>query len=120
MELRKFEDFLHERLRDPEYAAGFAATALEDGGIEDFLYAVREVAIAQGGIKQVAAKTKRGRESLYKSLSKGGNPRIKTLDDILHSLGMRIAVTRADSNGARRMAAATEMPDTEATTGARP
>ena len=94
MKLRKFDDYLYEKLRDPEYAVVYVETALEDGGIEDFLYALRSVAIAQGGVQKVAEESQRGRESLYKSLSKQGNPRIKTLDSILHALGMRIAVTR--------------------------
>lgn len=96
MRLRKFEDHLHEMLRDPEFAVTYAETALLDGGVEEFLYALREVAVAQGGVQKVAEESRRGRESLYKSLSKHGNPRIKTLDDILHALGMRIAVARAE------------------------
>ncbi len=67
MRLQKFEDHLNERLRDPEYAAAYVETALEDGSIEDFLYAIREVVMAhEGGMQRVAAESKRGRESLYK------------------------------------------------------
>ena len=94
MRLRKFEDALHEMLQDSEFAVVYVQTALEDGGIEDFLYALREVAIAQGGVRKVAEESQRGRESLYKSLSREGNPRLRTLDDVLHALGMRLAVTR--------------------------
>lgn len=98
MKLRKFEDHLNERLREPEYAAIYVETALEQGGIEEFLYALREVIVAQeGGMQRVAAESRRGRESMYKSLSKQGNPRIKTLDSILHSVGMRITVTRDEA-----------------------
>ena len=94
MRLRKFDDYLYEKLRDPEYAVAYMETALEDGGVEEFLYALRKVAIAQGGVQKVAQESRHGRESLYKALSREGNPRIKTLDNILHSMGMRIAVTR--------------------------
>ena len=104
MKLRKFEDHLYEKLRDTDYAVMYVETALEDGGIEEFLYALREVAIAQGGVQKIAEESRRGRESLYKSLSKQGNPRIKTLDDILHGLGMRIAIAR-DEPGARSQTA---------------
>ena len=97
MKLRSFDDHLHEMLRDPEYAVVYMETALEDGGIEEFLHALRHVAIAQGGVQKVAEESQHGRESLYKSLSKEGNPRIKTLDDILRTLGMRIAVTRSEA-----------------------
>ena len=97
MKLRKFEDHLQEMLQDSEFAVDYLQTALKDGGIEEFLYALREVAIAQGGVQKVAEESQRGRESLYKSLSKQGNPRIKTVEDVLHTLGMRIAVTRDEA-----------------------
>jgi len=97
VELRKFDDYLYEKLRDPEYAVAYMETALEDGGIADFLCALRKVAIAQGGVQKVAEESRHGRESLYKSLSKQGNPRIKTLDDVLRALGMRLAVTRDEA-----------------------
>lgn len=97
MKLSKFEDHLHEMLQDSEFAVVYIQTALEDGGIEEFLHALREVAIAQGGVQKVAEESKHGRESLYKSLSKQGNPRIKTLDDVLHALEMRISVARVSS-----------------------
>ena len=109
MKLRKFDDYLSEKLRDTEYAIAYVETALEDGGVEEFLYALRKVAVAQGGVQKVAEESQRGRESLYKSLSKQGNPRIKTLDGILHTLGMRIAVARAEntSQGQRKQSQAT-------------
>ncbi len=96
MKLRKFEDHLHEMLRDPEYAVVYAQVALEDS-VEELLYALREIAIAQGGVQRVAEESQHGRESLYKSLSKQGNPLVKTLDDILHALGMRLAVVRDEA-----------------------
>ncbi len=92
--LRKFDDYLAEQLQDIDYAAVYLDTVLEDGGVEELLHALREVAIAQGGVQKVAEDNQHGRESLYKSLSKQGNPRIKTLEDVLHALGMRISVAR--------------------------
>ena len=97
MRLRKSDDYLHEKLRDPEYAVTYMETALEDGGVADFLYALRKVATAQGGLQKVAEASHRGRESLYKSLSRQGNPRIKTVDDVLRTLGMQLTVTRTPS-----------------------
>ena len=94
MRLRKFDDYLYERLLNPEYAAVYAETALEEGGVEDFLCALRVIAIAQGGVQKVAEASQKGRQSLYKTLSKQGNPRVKALDNILHALGMRLSVTR--------------------------
>jgi probable addiction module antidote protein len=104
MKLRKFEDHLHEMLRDPEFAITYLEEAMEDS-IEEFLYALRDVACAQeGGLKRVAEHAKLGRESMYKSLSKRGNPRIRTLDSILDAVGMKICVSRTqnDATGAVR------------------
>ena len=94
MKSRKFGDHLHEMLQDSEFAVVYVQATLEASGVEEFLYALREVAMAQSGVRKVAEESQRGRESLYKSLSKQGNPRIRTLDDIPHALGMRLAVTR--------------------------
>ena len=102
MKLYKFDDHLHEMLRDPEFAVVYVQTALEDGGVEDFLYALRKVAIAQGGVQKMAEESHHEHESLYKSLSKESNPRIKTLADILSVMGMRLAVTRTDAMSALR------------------
>jgi probable addiction module antidote protein len=104
MRLRKFEDHLHERLRDPEYAVEYLGAAKEDG-LDEFLYALKEIAAAQeGGITRVAEEAGLGRESMYKTLSKRGNPHLKTVESILAAMGMRLCVTRADdqaSCGAR-------------------
>lgn len=95
MRSRKFEDYLSEKLRDREYALNYLEAAREDG-LEDLLYAIRDVAAAQeGGFKAVAERAGVGRASMYKSLSKRGNPHIKTLDSILGAMGLRFCVTDA-------------------------
>jgi len=95
MKLRKFEDHLHEMLRDPEFAAAYLEAAMEDC-IEEFLYALRDVACAQeGGLQHVAEQANLGRESMYKSLSKQGNPRIKTLESILDAVGLELSVSKS-------------------------
>lgn len=102
MRLEKFEDHLHEKLRDPEYAVVYLETAMEDG-IDEFLYALREIASAQeGGIQHIAEQAKLGRESMYKSLSKRGNPRIKTLDSILSAMGLQFSVAKNKVPSKRR------------------
>jgi probable addiction module antidote protein len=60
---------------------------------ELFLPALRNVAEAQGGLAQLAAKTKLNRESLTKMLSERGNSELRSLDALLHALGFRFAVT---------------------------
>jgi probable addiction module antidote protein len=67
--------------------------ALEEGD-PVFLLLGAKVAEAQGGVAQLAEKTKLKRESLYKMLSERGNPEPKSLDAILYELGFRFTVTR--------------------------
>jgi len=70
---RKFEAFLQERLRDPEYARIFLDVALEeyekDSDRDAFLLALRDVVEAQGGIGKLAKEPNLNRQNLYKALS---------------------------------------------------
>jgi probable addiction module antidote protein len=95
MKLHKFDDALYEKLRSPDYAAAYLDAAKEDG-IEEFLSALKDVACAQeGGITVVAERTGLGRESMYKSLSKKGNPSVRYVCNVLHALGLELSVTKA-------------------------
>ncbi len=83
-------------MRDPNEASEYLKASLDeyekDGNIEAFLIAIRTVADAQGGITELAKKTELNRQSLYRTLSKNGNPRLKTLDIILNSLGFKLTI----------------------------
>jgi len=57
-----------------------------------FLLALRQVAQAQG-MANVARKAHVGRESLYKTLSENGNPELRTINRLLHAMGLRLSVT---------------------------
>ena len=57
-----------------------------------FLLALRNVAEAKGGMAVLAEKANLSRESLYRMLSKRGNPEIKSLFSLLHAMGLRLAV----------------------------
>lgn len=95
-EYRNYEDSLKERLADAEYAREYLSVALseyeEDGDIEAFLLAVRDVAEAQGGMSKLAERTKLNRQSLYKALSEKGNPQLNTMGAILHGLGFKFSI----------------------------
>ncbi len=98
MKLKDFNETFAVELRDPQFAATYLEYALEDGGVETFLVALRNVAKAQGGMTQIAQATALGRESLYKTLSEQGNPEFKTLQAVLGALGMRFSITRAETD----------------------
>lgn len=87
-----YRPFLLERLRDRSFAALYLDSVLEDGNMELFLLALRDVADSQGGMKKLADSTKIGRETLYKMLSSGGNPGIFNLQIILNTLGFKLTV----------------------------
>lgn len=91
-----YDDALLADLRNPEEAAAYLAASLEDTSDPDaeklFLMALQNVARAYG-MQEVAEKTSLGRESLYKALSKQGNPKLRTLTAVLESVGLRLSVS---------------------------
>jgi probable addiction module antidote protein len=89
-----YEDILYQDLQDPEEAAAYLNAALEDdseNAPEVFLLALRDVAKARG-IRQIAHDTQLSRESLYRTLSRRGNPRFSTLEAVLESVGLKLTV----------------------------
>ena len=90
MGTRSYKETLHEALKDPLEAATYLAVALNEEDEEGFLMALRAVAEAHG-IADVAKRAGLGRESLYKTLSENGNPKLHTLVAILHSIGLRLS-----------------------------
>jgi probable addiction module antidote protein len=85
---------LRTALRDPAEAAAYLNAHLGETGKDAeklFLMALRDVAAAFG-IKALATKASVGRESLYKSLARSGNPRLSTLAALLRAMGLELAV----------------------------
>ena len=87
-----YQEDLIEALRDPREAAAYLNAAMEEGERTLFLLALRNVAEAQGGMSAVSEKSKLNRESLYRMLSKKGNPEIKSILTLLHSLGLKMSI----------------------------
>ncbi len=76
---------------DPELTAGYLNAAAEDRDPRVYLAALRTVAEAKG-MAAVAKAAGVPRESLYRALSSGGNPRFSTLHAILKAAGLKLAV----------------------------
>ncbi|MBN2690205.1 MAG: putative addiction module antidote protein [Gammaproteobacteria bacterium] len=87
-----YQDYLIDSLRDREEAAGYLNAALEGGDIKVFLAALNNVVKAHGGIAKLAEKTSRSRTSLYKALSKSGNPYLSSTEQVLAAMGMHFSV----------------------------
>jgi len=91
---------LLEWLKDAENAAAYIQAVIEEGDAGDLLHALRNVAEARGGIAIIAEKTGLNREALYRTLSKRGNPQLKSLAAILDATGLRLSVTPAQRKAA--------------------
>ena len=88
---RAYEEGLDERLKNPEYTIGYLNAILEENDPDLLLLGLRDVARAYG-FTYIAESTGLNRESLYKALSKGKNPRIGTVMDVLSAIGCRITL----------------------------
>jgi len=87
-----YQEDLIEALRDPLEAAAYLNAAIEDGNRELFLLALRNVAEARGGMTALSRKSKLNRESLYRMLSKNGNPEIRSILTLLHTMGLKLSI----------------------------
>lgn len=76
----------------PADLPGFLAEALHDGDHRVLPIALRTAAAALGGVAKLAEITGLSRETLYRTLSERGNPRLDTLAAILGAFGLRLAV----------------------------
>ena len=79
-------------LKSRDEIAEYLDEMLADGDPRAVPLALRTVADAVGGIAALAEKTGLSRETLYRTLSERGNPRLDTLAAILAAFGLRISV----------------------------
>lgn len=85
-----------------EFAAGYLQASIENGESEVLLIALRRVAYARGGMAKLARETGLSRETLYRTLSKNGNPRLTSLRATLAATGLRLIVAPAKASPRRR------------------
>jgi len=84
-------------LDSEEVIAEYLTAALEDTDPDTFLMAVRDVAKARG-IATIALSAGLGRESLYKMLKPGAQPRFDTVRRLLAALGVKLDVVSSHSH----------------------
>ena len=92
MPVKDYRETLLNDLKNSEEAAGYLNAALEDEDPRVFLLALKDVADSLGGVRSLSVKTGLNRESLYRTLSRRGNPGLTTLTTMLKSLGLFLAV----------------------------
>ncbi|EMH2960628.1 putative addiction module antidote protein [Burkholderia multivorans] len=76
-----------EYLDDEDTIASYISAAIEADDQDVLLLALADVAKARGMAK-VAADAGLGRESLYKALRPGANPKFDTIKKLMHALGV--------------------------------
>jgi probable addiction module antidote protein len=95
---KNYKEHLLESLKDPKEAAAYLDACLDDEDPHVFLLALKDVAEAQGGMSELAKNSSLNRQSLYRSLSRTGNPKLINIRAILASLGLEFHITPAAQN----------------------
>ena len=80
-----------EHLDTPERISGYLDAALEDDDPALVTAALGDIARAKG-MSKIAEAAGLGRESLYKALSREGNPELATVLRVVRALGLRLQV----------------------------
>lgn len=78
--------------KDPQFAAEYLNSVLEDGDQTELMHALRYMAKAFGGVSRLAGQAELNATTLYRTLSPQGNPELKSLTALLKAMGMRLAV----------------------------
>jgi probable addiction module antidote protein len=78
-------------LDSEEAMAEYLSQVLEDGDNAEFIRALGHIAKAKG-MATVAKDSGLGRESLYKALSEGSQPRFDTITKVINALGLKMSV----------------------------
>ena len=97
-----FDEIRLKYLRDQKEARYAVKLALEefekDNDVEVLLDTLRLVAQAQGGLANLARKASVSRQALHEALSPKGNPRLRTFQNVLGGLGLRMTLRPMSKN----------------------
>lgn len=80
---------------EPAFAADYLAIVLQAGEQADVI-ALRQMAIAIGGVPAIAEKAQLNPTLLYRTLSATGNPNLRSLFAVLKAMGLQLAVIPAN------------------------
>lgn len=84
-----------EHLKSDAERAAYLEALLLDGDSRVITIGLRDLAESVGGVAKLAERTGLSRETLYRTLSPRGNPRLDTLAAMLQAMGLRLSVTAA-------------------------
>ena len=89
-ELKRFD--MAETLRTEEDIEIYLNLVMEENDPNELAHALGVIAKARG-MTQIAKDAGIGRESLYKALREGANPRYDTIAKVIQALGLKLTVT---------------------------
>ena len=78
--------------KSPRFAAEYLSAVLEDGDQEELMMALRRLSEAFGGVPALAAAAGLNPTTLYRTLSRRGNPELRSITALLKAMGMRLSV----------------------------
>ena len=81
-------------LKSEDDIAYYLEAIVEDGDPRVLTLGLRNAARAIGGMAELARRSGLSRETLYRTLSEDGNPRLDTLARLLAAFDLRLSVTR--------------------------
>ena len=93
------DELVADMLRtDPEFRVAMINEVMSHGDYGDMLILLRQLTLAEGGMKIIAERTGLNETALYRLMSAEGNPSLKNLSKVLDSLNLRLAVvTKRDA-----------------------
>lgn len=83
-----------DHIKTPVDVAHFLDAVLADGDAQEIADAIGVVARSQG-MAAIAEESGLSRETLYRTLSDVGNPRLATLLSVMRAMGLRLSVAAA-------------------------
>ena len=87
------DDAMAELFREDMAAAAATLDAiLADGDQGEMLVTLRQMTKAFGGMPAVAKAAELNATQLYRTLSQKGNPEVRSLNAVLRTMGLRLAV----------------------------
>jgi len=103
---KSYSEYLSDTLQDPDEAAAYINAAIEDGDEVVLLLALRDVVEARGGMGKAAKKARLNRESLYRALGPGGNPKLRSISSLLEAVGLQLGVKPKNTSSKKKTRAA--------------
>lgn len=101
---KNYRDDLMKDLKNLKTALNYLNAAYEDEDPNVFLLAIKDVADAWGGMTKLSRTAKIPRITLYRMLSKRGNPGFGILANLLRTLGLKFMIVEEKHSGLKHAA----------------